>query len=435
VTPSTEVLPLPPKKPFVRTLYFRVLVGILAGIATGFFVPHFGASLKPLADGFIKLIRMLIAPIIFFTVVAGIAGVGDLRKLGRIGLKALLYFEVITTLALLIGLGVATVVKPGVGMNIDPHTLDTKSISQYTSETAHGSGADFFLNIIPDSFVGAFSKGEILQVLLLAILTGIAITMLGNDERLTGLLQSLSKLFFKLVAIVMEAAPLGAFGAMAFTIGKYGLATLLSLAKLMACVYLTSVAFIFIVLGTVCWMNGINIWRFLVYIREEIFIAVGTSASEPVLPRLMVKMENLGCSRVITGLVIPAGYSFNLAGTSIYLTAAALFIAQATNVHLTWQQQAFVLGVLMLNSKGSATVTGGGFITLAATLAAVGTIPVAGIALIVGVDRFMSEMRTLTNLIGNGVATIVVARWEGQFDDARAKQLLSGPDAAARSID
>ena len=435
MTPSTEVLPLPPKKPFVRTLYFRVLVGILAGIATGFFVPHFGASLKPLADGFIKLIRMLIAPIIFFTVVAGIAGVGDLRKLGRIGLKALLYFEIITTLALLIGLGVATVVKPGVGMNIDPHTLDTKSISQYTSETAHASGADFFLNIIPDSFVGAFSKGEILQVLLLAILTGIAITMLGNDERLTSLLQSLSKLFFKLVAIVMEAAPLGAFGAMAFTIGKYGLATLLSLAKLMACVYLTSVAFIFIVLGAVCWMNGINIWRFLVYIREEIFIAVGTSASEPVLPRLMVKMENLGCSRVITGLVIPAGYSFNLAGTSIYLTAAALFIAQATNVHLTWHQEAFVLGVLMLNSKGSATVTGGGFITLAATLAAVGTIPVAGIALIVGVDRFMSEMRTLTNLIGNGVAAIVVARWEGQFDDTRAQLLLSGPEAAARSID
>jgi aerobic C4-dicarboxylate transport protein len=432
---STEVEPLPPKKPFVRTLYFRVIVGILAGVAVGFFFPQFGASLKPLADGFIKLIRMLIAPIIFFTVVAGIAGVGDLRKLGRIGLKALVYFEVITTLALLIGLGVATVVQPGRGMNVDPHTLDTKSISQYTSTTVHSTGADFFLDIIPDSYVGAFSKGEILQVLLLAILTGIAITMLGNDERLTGLLQSLSKLFFKLVTIVMEAAPIGAFGAMAFTTGKYGVATLLSLAKLMACVYLTSIAFIFIVLGAVLWANGINIWRFLIYIREEILIGVGTSASEPVLPRLMAKMENLGCSRVITGLVIPAGYSFNLAGTSIYLTAAALFIAQATNVHLTWQQEAFVLAVLMLNSKGAATVTGGGFITLAATLAAVGTIPVAGIALIVGVDRFMSEMRTLTNLIGNGVATIVVARWEGQFDDERARLLLTGPSAAAQSID
>ena len=432
---SSEVPPLPPKKPFVRTLYFRVIVGILLGVLTGVFFPHFGASLKPLADGFIKLIRMLIAPIIFFTVVAGIAGVGDLRKLGRIGLKALLYFEVITTLALLIGLGVATVVKPGAGMNVDPHTLDTKSISQYTSGTVHSSGADFFLDIIPDSFVGAFSKGEILQVLLLAILTGIAITMLGNDERLTGLLQSLSKLFFKLVAIVMEAAPFGAFGAMAFTTGKYGVATLLSLAKLMACVYITSIAFIFIVLGAVLWANGINIWRFLIYIREELLIGIGTSASEPVLPRLMIKMENLGCSRVITGLVIPAGYSFNLAGTSIYLTAAALFIAQATNVHLTWQQETFVLAVLMLNSKGAATVTGGGFITLAATLAAVGTIPVAGIALIVGVDRFMSEMRTLTNLIGNGVATVVVARWEGQFDDERAKLLLNGPMAASQSID
>ena len=433
MTPSTEVLPLPPKKPFVRTLYFRVIVGILAGVATGIFFPHFGASLKPLADAFIKLIRMLIAPIIFFTVVAGIAGVGDLRKLGRIGLKALIYFEVITTLALLIGLGVATVVKPGVGMNVDPHTLDTKSIAQYTGETSHTTGVDFFLNIIPDSFVGAFSKGEILQVLLLAILTGIALTMLGNDERLSGLLQSLSKLFFKLVAVVMEAAPLGAFGAMAFTIGKYGAATLLSLAKLMACVYLTSIAFVFIVLGAVCWANGINIWRFLVYIREELLIGLGTSASEPVLPRLMIKMEALGCSRVITGLVIPAGYSFNLAGTSVYLTTAAIFIAQATNVHLSWQQQAFVLGVLMLNSKGAATVTGGGFITLAATLAAVGTIPVAGIALIVGVDRFMSEMRTLTNIIGNGVATIVVARWEGQFDDDRARMLLNA--SAARSID
>lgn len=439
ISPS-ESGPLPAKKPFVHTLYFRVIVGILAGVAVGFFFPKFGASLKPLADGFIKLIRMLIAPIIFFTVVAGIAGVGDLRKLGRIGLKALLYFEVITTLALLIGLAVATIFKPGVGMNVDPHTLDTKSISQYTSETVHASGTDFFLNIIPDSFVGAFSKGEILQVLLLAILTGIALTMLNNPPsevaaRLNGLLQSLSKLFFKLVAIVMEAAPFGAFGAMAFTIGKYGVATLLSLAKLMACVYLTSIAFIFIVLGAVCWMNGVNLWRFLVYIREEIFIAVGTSASEPVLPRLMIKMENLGCSSAITGLVIPAGYSFNLAGTSIYLTAAALFIAQATNVHLTWQQEAFVLGVLMLNSKGAATVTGGGFITLAATLAAVGTIPVAGIALIVGVDRFMSEMRTLTNLIGNGVATIVVARWEGQFDEDRARMILTGPSIAERAID
>ena len=259
--------------------------------------------------------------------------------------------------------------------------------------------------------------------------------MLNGDERISGLLTSLSKLFFKLVAIVMEAAPIGAFGAMAFTIGKYGAATLLSLAKLMACFYLTSILFVFIVLGAICWKNGINIWRFLIYIREELLIGLGTSASEPVLPRLMLKMENLGCSPVITGLVIPAGYSFNLAGTSIYLTIAALFIAQATNVHLTWSQEAFILAILMLNSKGAATVTGGGFITLAATLAAVGTIPVAGLTLIVGVDRFMSEMRTLTNIIGNGVATIVVARWEGQFDEQRAQHLLHGTELLDASID
>jgi aerobic C4-dicarboxylate transport protein len=431
---AAETFPVS-KQRFVRTLYFRVIVGILLGVLTGAFFPHFGASLKPLADGFIKLIRMLIAPIIFLTVVGGIAGVGDLRKLGRIGLKALLYFEVVTTLALLIGLGVATLVQPGRGMNIDVKTLDTKSISQYTSESVHTNASDFLLNIVPDSFVGAFSKAEILQVLLLAILCGIALTMIGEEERLAGLIQSLTRLFFKLVALVMEAAPIGAFGAMAFTTGKYGLATLLSLAKLMACFYVTSIVFVFIVLGVICWANGINLWRFLLYIREELLIGLGTSASEPVLPRLMVKLENLGCSRVITGLVIPAGYSFNLDGTSIYLTIAAVFIAQALNIHLTWQQQAFLLAILMLNSKGAATVTGGGFITLAATLAAVGTIPVAGITLIVGVDRFMSEMRTLTNIIGNGVATIVIARWEGQFDDNRAREILSSKSRLAATLD
>lgn len=427
--PALDTTPTPPKTPFLRTLYFRVIVGIVLGVLTGWFFPHFGASLKPLADAFIKIIRMLIAPIIFLTVVAGIAGVGDLRKLGRIGIKALVYFEVASTLALLIGLLVATVVQPGRGMNVDPHTLDTRSIAQYTTESVHANATDFLLNIIPDSFVGAFSKAEILQVLLLAILSGIALTMLGTTsapaQKITDLLHALSKLFFKLVAVVMEAAPIGAFGAMAFTIGRYGIATLLSLAKLMACFYLTSIAFVFVILGAVCWANGINLWRFLVYIREELLIGLGTSASEPVLPRLMVKMEHLGCSAAVTGLVIPAGYSFNLDGTSIYLTIAALFIAQATNVHLSFGQQAFVLAVLMLNSKGAATVTGGGFITLAATLAAIGTIPVAGITLIVGVDRFMSEMRTLTNIIGNGVATIVIARWENQFDDDRARSILN----------
>jgi len=435
-----EPLPNTPKSstPFIRTLYFRVIVGILAGILTGMFFPRFGAALKPLADGFIKLIRMLIAPIVFLTVVEGIAGVGDLRRLGRIGLKALVYFEVVSTLALLIGLGVATLVHPGRGMNIDPRTLDTHSIAQYTSESAHPTATAFLLNIIPDSFVGAFSKGEILQVLLLAVLCGIALTMLRAATEtgpLTALLKSLTKLFFKLVALVMEAAPLGAFGAMAFTIGSYGISTLLSLARLMACFYLTCILFVFLVIGAICWKNGINLWRFLVYIREELLIGLGTSASEPVLPRLILKLENLGCSEVVTGLVIPAGYSFNLDGTSIYLTIAALFISQAMNVHLSWKQQAFVLAVLMLNSKGAATVTGGGFITLAATLAAIGTIPVAGLTLILGVDRFMSEMRTLTNIVGNGVATIVVARWEGQFDEERARQVLSPATPRAASID
>jgi len=426
MTDSPSPLPAtgPIKPPFYRTLYFRVIVGIVAGVFTGLLSPHFAESLKPIADGFIKLIRMLIAPIIFITVVVGIANVGDIRRLGRLGLKSLLYFEVVSTLALLIGVVVANIVKPGRGLNIDPHTLDTRAIAQYASAAAHVGTTDFLLNIIPDSYAGAFVHGEILQVLLLAILTGIALTLLDRDEHLHSLFSSLSKLFFKLVAIVMEFAPLGAFAAMAFTVGKYGVATLISLAKLMACFYVTSILFVFVVLGAICLANGINLWRFIVYIREELLIVLATSSSEPALPRLILKMENLGCSKTVTGLVIPAGYSFNLDGTSIYLTIAALFIAQACNVTLSWKQQAFILVVLMLNSKGAAAVTGGGFITLAATLAAIGTIPVAGITLIVGVDRFMSEMRSLTNIIGNGVATIVVARWENQFDDARAKAVL-----------
>ena len=416
--------PLARSHAFVRSLYFRVLVGILAGILVGIFFPHFGEALKPIADGFIKLIRMLIAPVIFFTVLLGVASAGDLRKLGRIGLKAIVYFEAVTTLALLLGIVVATLVQPGRGLHIDPHTLTSTSISQYTAPTSHVGVSDFLLNLIPESFAGAFTHGEILQVLLLAILCGVAITMLDRKQDLLSLVESLSRLFFKVVSIVMQAAPLGAFGAMAFTIGRYGLTTLLSLAKLLGCVYLTSIAFVAIVLGLICMLNGINLWRLLVYLREELLIVLGTSSSEAALPRLMLKMENLGCSKTITGLVIPAGYSFNLDGTSIYLTIAALFIAQATQVHLTLRQQAFMLALLMLNSKGAAAVTGGGFITLAATLAALGTIPVSGILLIVGVDRFMSEMRSLTNLIGNGVATIVVARWEGQFDDARAQSML-----------
>lgn len=417
----------PPRRrfAFLRTLYFRVLVGIVAGVLVGIFCPHFAQQLKPFGDGFVKLVRMLVAPIIFLSVVVGIASVGDTSKLGRVGIKALLYFEVVTTIALLIGLAVATLFQPGRGMNVDPASLDAKTVAQYAAESSHFGATDFILNIIPDSFIGAFAHGEILQVLLLAVLCGVALASLDKEKYILGLARSLSHLFFKIVAIVMEAAPLGAFGAMAFTIGKYGVVTLLSLGKLLLCVYVTCISFVAIVLGLICYFSGINLWRFLIYIREELLIVLGTSSSEAALPGIMIKMENLGCSKAITGLVIPAGYSFNLDGTSIYLTIAALFIAQATNTHLSLGQEIFVLVVLMLNSKGSAAVTGGGFITLAATLAALGTIPVAGITLLLGVDRFMSEMRALTNLVGNGVATIVVSRWEGQFDVARARYVLS----------
>ena len=413
-------------QPFYRTLYARVLLGIVAGVLAGFFFPHLAQSMKPLGDGFIKLIRMMITPIIFLSVVVGIASIGDARKLGRVGLKALLYFEVVTTLALGIGLAVATIFQPGRGMNVDVRTLDAQSISQYAAPGKQPGGIDFLLNIIPNTFGGAFSQGEILQVLLLAILSGLALASLDRERHLIHLANSASHVTFKIIAFIMELAPLGAFGAMAFTIGRYGLGTLLSLGKLMLCVYLTSILFVLVVLGLIAFLHGISIWKFLRYIREEILIVLGTSSSESVLPRMIVKMERLGCSKSVTGLVIPSGYSFNLDGTSIYLTIAALFIAQATNTHLTFRQEAFLLLMLMLNSKGAAAVTGGGFITLAATLSAVGTIPVAGITLLLGVDRFMSEMRSLTNLVGNGIATIVVARWEGEFDAHRAQRILAG---------
>ena len=423
---TSHVSPPDAKLPFHRTLYFRVLVGIVAGVFVGFLFPAFAQSLKPLGDGFIKLIRMMIAPIIFLTVVVGIANIGDSRRLGRVAGKALIYFEVVSTFALGIGLGVATLFQPGRGMNIDPHTLDTKSISQYTAAGKELGGVDYVLNIIPDTFVEAFAKGEILQVLLLAILVGLALVSLDHDKSLTRLADSVSHVAFKIIAFIMELAPLGAFGAMAFTIGRYGIGTLLSLGKLMLCVYVTSILFVVVVLGLITFFCGINLWKFLRYLREELLIVVGTSSSETVLPRMIVKMERLGCSKSVVGLVIPSGYSFNLDGTSIYLTIAALFIAQATNTHLTFGQEMFILLVLMLNSKGAAAVTGGGFITLAATLSALGTIPVGGISLLLGVDRFMSQMRALTNLVGNGVATIVVAKWEGEFNDVHAQRMLNG---------
>ena len=419
-------IPVVREQRFYQTLYFRVLVGIVAGTVVGAYFPHFGQAMKPFGDGFIKLIRMMIAPIIFLSVTVGIAGIGDVRKLGRVGIKALVYFEVVTTLALAIGLGVATIFQPGRGMNIDARTLDAKSIAQYTGAGKELSGIDFVMNIIPDTFMGAFAKGEILQVLLLAILVGLALVALDKDKTVTRLCDSLAHVSFKVIAYIMELAPIGSFGAMAFTIGKYGLHTLFSLGKLMLCIYITSILFVVVVLGLIAFACGINLLKFLRYIREELLIVLGTSSSEPVLPRMIVKMEMLGCSKSVVGLVIPSGYSFNLDGTSIYLTIAALFIAQATNTRLSFGQEIFILLVLMLNSKGAAAVTGGGFITLAATLSALGTIPVAGITLLLGIDRFMSQMRSLVNLVGNGIATIVVAKWEHEFDDERAQLVLNG---------
>jgi aerobic C4-dicarboxylate transport protein len=421
-----------------NSLYFRVILGIVAGVLVGIFFPHFGQALKPLGDGFIKLVRMLVAPIIFLTVVVGIADMARARDLGRVGLKALIYFELVTTLALFIGFGVAHLLKPGAGMNVDVRVLDVKAISQYVHQGQQQSAVEFLMGILPDSYVGAFATGEILQVLLLAILTGVALLTLEDKQRLVTVARAASQLFFRITTLVMMLAPLAAFGAMAFTIGRYGIGTLLSLGKVLLCVYLTSIGFVVLVLGTICLFNGINLWRLLVYLKEEVLIVIGTSSSEPALPGLIAKMERLGCSEVVTGLVIPAGYSFNLDGTSIYLTIATLFIAQATNTQLTISQQLFIIAILMLNSKGAAAVTGGGFITLAVTLSALGVIPVAGITLLLGIDRFMSEMRSVTNLIGNAVATITVARWEGQFNPTLARDALrtyAHPTIAAEQAD
>jgi aerobic C4-dicarboxylate transport protein len=414
------------RRPFYRTLYFRVIAGIAAGVLLGFAYPDTGAAMKPLGDGFIKLIRMMIAPIIFLTVVSGIAGIGDMRRLGRVGLKALVYFEVVTTVALVVGLVVVKVVQPGAGMNVNPATLDPSAIKQYTSSAQQLHGVDFLLNIIPDAVVGAFARGEILQVLLTAILFGVALSAYENRKPVLDGVEWLTHLCFRVIGLIMQAAPIGAFGAMAFTIGKYGLHTLVPLGKLLLCVYLTCGLFVFVVLGGIARAHGFSIWKFVKYIKEELLIVLGTSSSEAALPRMIEKLEKLGCARSVVGLVVPSGYSFNLDGTSIYLTIAALFVAQATNTHLTAGQEFTLLLVLMLTSKGSAAVTGGGFITLAATLSSLGTLPVAGIALLLGVDRFMSEMRALTNLVGNGVATVVVAAWEQSLDRTRVERVLNG---------
>ncbi len=395
------------------------------GVALGAFYPNLGEQMKPLGDGFIKLIKMIIAPIIFLTVVVGIAGIGDMKKLGRVGLKALLYFEVVSTIALVIGLIVVRTFQPGAGINATPESLNADAVQQYAAQQM--TITEHILHIIPDTIFGAFANGDILQVLLIAILFGIALAAFGEHGRpLVKTLDSISHVLFGIIAIIMKAAPIGAFGAVAFTIGKYGVKTLLPLGKLMLCVYLTSAFFVFVVLGAIAYFHKFSLLKFLKYIKEEILIVLGTSSSESALPRMMVKLEALGCSKSVVGLVIPSGYSFNLDGTAIYLTIAAIFVAQATNTELTLYQELEILLILMLTSKGAAAVTGGGFITLAATLTSVGTIPVAGIALLLGVDRFMSEMRSITNLIGNGVATVVVSKWENAFDAKRAERVLNG---------
>jgi aerobic C4-dicarboxylate transport protein len=408
------------KRPLYKSLYVQVLTAVILGVLLGHFYPQVGADMKPLGDGFIKLIKMIIAPIIFCTVVIGIAGMEDMKKVGKTGGLALLYFEVVSTLALIVGLVIVNLIQPGAGMNIDPSTLDTKSIATYTDPSKMTGTVNFLLNIIPVSVVEAFAKGEILQVLLFSILFGFALQKFGGRGTMVfDFIEKMSHVLFDIVGIIMKVAPIGAFGAMAFTIGKYGVGSLFSLGKLMGAFYLTCLIFVFIVLGTISRLHGFSIWKFVKYIKEELLIVLGTSSSESVLPRMMEKMENLGAKKTCVGLVIPTGYSFNLDGTSIYLTMAAVFIAQATNTPMTLMQEVTLLAVLLLTSKGAAGITGSGFIVLAATLSAVGTVPVAGLALILGIDRFMSEARALTNLVGNGVATLVVAKWTGELDTQR----------------
>jgi len=422
----------PPRKPWYCILYVQVLIGMLGGVVIGYFFPAFGASLKPFADGFIKLVKMIIAPIVFCTVVHGIASMGDLKKLGRIGIKTLLYFEVVSTFALLVGLVVVNCWKPGAGLHIDPAALDPKLAAAYTTGAHPLTTVDFFLNIIPRSFFDALATGDILQVLLIAILTALAVSAMGEAGRpiLRGI-ERASQVFFGIIQIVVHAAPLAAFGAMGFTVGNYGVASLKNLFALVGCFYVTAAIFVIVVLGSIARATGFSIFRFLAYIREELFLTLGASSSEPALPGLLLKLRALGCAESTVGFVIPTGYSFNLDGTNIYMTMSAIFLAQATDTHLTLGQQLTLLAIAMLSSKGATGATGSGFVTLAATLAAVPSIPIQSLALIVGIDRFMSECRAITNLIGNGVATVVISRWEGEGNPARLQRVLRGESAAA----
>ncbi|HRA29568.1 MAG TPA: dicarboxylate/amino acid:cation symporter [Acinetobacter johnsonii] len=437
------------KKPIYKSLYFQVIVAIIAGILVGHFfpsgtqvingvekyVPGWGELFYPLGQGFIKLIKMIIAPVIFCTVVSGIAGMESMKSVGKTGGVALLYFEIVSTIALLIGLLVINIWKPGVGMNVDPSTLDTSGISKFVESGQQQSTVDFFMHIIPNTVVGAFAEGEILQVLLFALMFGFALHKLGDAGKpVLKFIDQISHVFFNIVNMIMKLAPIGAFGAMAYIIGKYGIGSLAQLAQLIICFYITCLLFIFLVLGTISRLCGFSILKMIRMIREELLIVLGTSSSESVLPRMLKKLEIAGCEKSVVGLVIPTGYSFNLDGTSIYLTMAAIFIAQATNTQLDLMHQVTLLGVLLISSKGAAGVTGSGFIVMAATLSAVGHIPVAGLALILGIDRFMSEARALTNLVGNSLATIVVAKWVGQLDQEKLHFALANPDEVDRQM-
>ncbi len=418
-------------RPIWRSLYFQVLVAILLGIATGWLYPDAGRALKPLGDGFIKLVKMIITPVIFLTVVTGIAGMADLKAFGRVGAKALSYFLVVSTFALAVGLIVGNVARPGRGFNVDPDALDGSAVSSYVSQAHEQSLTGFLLNIIPDTAISAFTEGEILQVLLISILFGTALAMVGEKgQGLLGALRSLTAVVFRIVHLLMYLAPIGAFGAMAFTIGQYGIGSLANLAGLIVTFYLTSLLFVLLVLGGIARAAGFSLFGLLLYIKDELVLVLGTSSSESAMPLLMEKLERAGCPKPVVGLVVPAGYSFNLDGTNIYMSLAALFIAQATNIDLSLSEQLLLMAVAILSSKGAAGVTGSGFIVLAATLSVVPSVPVAGMALILGVDRFMSECRALTNFIGNAVATIVISRWEGSADPARLRAAFAGAGGA-----
>jgi aerobic C4-dicarboxylate transport protein len=417
-----------PRRPWYTVLYVQVLIAIAVGVLVGYLFPHAGAAMKPLGDGFIQLIKMIIAPVIFCTVVHGIASMSDLKKIGRVGVKTLVYFEAVSTVALVIGLIVAEVVQPGHGFNIDPATLDPKSVASYVTRAKEEGFVAHLMAIIPNTFVGSLANGEILQVLLVAILTGFAVARMGAvGESVLGVIDVAGKVLFRIIAMIVRLAPIGAFGAMAFTIGTYGVGALVNLGELILTFYATALLFVLLVLGAIARLAGFSIFRFIGYIKDELLIVLGTSSSETVLPHMMQKMERLGASRPVVGLVIPTGYSFNLDGTNIYMTLATLFLAQATNTHLTLGQELTILGVAMLTSKGASGVTGAGFVTLAATLSIIPDIPIQSLAILVGIDKFMSECRALTNLIGNGVATVVISRWESELDKDKLHDAMAHP--------